>query len=168
MSETATPALAYATKDTALPRGRRVHVWALPLLWLPGGIGSCYYYGDEYSAFGGAHLPVVLILDRFSNLFRTIHVGMIVTVVIGAILLALVGVALDTLRTSRWTWLGMIVVAGIATWVGVANITPKWWARGEASVVFWTMFFLSWCWGVYALAAAAIVFTPLVRLLRRR
>src|SRR5688500_17224532 len=100
MSEIVTPALGYATRETARPRGRWFHVWVLPLLWLPGGIGSCYYYGDEYSAFGGAHLPVVLFLDRFSNLFRTIHVGMIATVAVGAILLALIGVALDTLRAG--------------------------------------------------------------------
>ena len=158
--------LGYASRGTVVPRRRWVHVWALPLLWLPGGIGACFYYGDEYSAFGAAHLPVVLVLDSTTSAFNDIDLGMIVVVVLGTALMTLTGMAMDVLRVSRWIWLGMIVVVVAAAVIGVWSITPKWWAQGEASLIFFTMFFVAWCWGLYFLAGGALAVAAMVRLVR--
>ena len=165
----AAPTLGYGTPATGRPRRRLFYAWALPLLWLPASVGSCFYYGDEYSAFGAANLLVVLVLDRmgaFNHFDRELAFALAVAG--GAALLALVGLAMDVLRVSRRALLGMIAVVIAATVFGVVSITPKWRAAGEASDIFLTMFFVGWSWGVHALAAAALAVTPVARLVRRR
>jgi hypothetical protein len=72
------------------------------------------------------------------------------------------------LRAGRWTWIGMVAVAGLAAYRGCVSITPKWWASGEASVAFFQMFFVIWCWGAYTLAAAALIPNPIVRVTLRK
>jgi hypothetical protein len=117
-----------------------------------------------------AHLPAVLPLDRAAHAFNNLDMnsGFILAASIGLALMALLGAALDVLRASRWTWIGMVAVAGGATYGGCVSITPKWWASGEASVAFFQTFFVVWCWGAYTLAGAALVITPVLRVARRK
>ena len=115
--------LDYARKDRAQPRF--LHIFLLPLLWLPAGIGSRVYYGDEYIGFMMANVPAIplmLVLKQMS--FAKLSV---VVIIFDSLLMLGLGYLMDRVRVRLRAYLFLLVLAAIMILTGMCipgNIPP--------------------------------------------
>jgi hypothetical protein len=159
-------------QDPSTRRRRRwmwFHIIALPLVWLPGSLGSLKWYGDEYGATVGANLPALLILMPLSKLgFQPESllwfVGAAASFVVG------MGFLMDRVRAPRWAY---ALVPPVFAWAVLSghfvpgHVPPL--PPAMTAARRWDMDTLcvAYCSAVYLVALAAIVLTALLRAARR-
>jgi MFS family permease len=95
-------------------------------LWLPAGIGSRYYYGDEYGGFVMTNLPALPLMYLLNSRVN-IQSLFTIAIVFNFVLIIVLGHLMDRLRVPRWSWLLFILLASIAILSGACipgNIPP--------------------------------------------
>ena len=102
--------LGYSTD--AKSRLRFFHIFILPLLWLPAGIGSRIYYGDEYVSCVIANVPALPLMLLVQNRFALRSVFLI-AMVFNFILMVALGHLMDRVRVPRWSYLIFLVLAAL-------------------------------------------------------
>ena len=100
------------------------YVWVLPFLW-----GVCCYLsfrhpGDEYGLWGTGSVVGVWIVFIIGNA-GDIKDLLLPTVLTGICVMAVVGLILDRLRTSRLIWLIILVVAALAVCIASLASFPS-------------------------------------------
>jgi hypothetical protein len=144
-------------------RNRFFHIFFLPLIWLPAGIGSRIYYGDEFGSFLAVIIPALPLVFALQS-----HIEIVLTLAIPftLFLLAAVGHLMDRVPVPRWIWFAFIPLLLLA--IGsrffiLQTIPPRpappppgfeW--RPEALFPAWTL-------SLYFFAVATIVLTVLIR-----
>ena len=164
------PVLPYASTGTKR-RLRRFHVWLLPLVWLPGALGSIVFYGDEFFAFEAASIPSAVLvypLIKLCDYFQwTPFVGQRFfpfVIAVGFVLWAAVGWVLDRLRAWRWVYVVIpfafvvIVKARVAV---PGHVPPMVDYPGQEWE--WDAVSVAYCWAVYAVALATLIAAIIVR-----
>jgi hypothetical protein len=150
---------------------RRFHAWVLPLVWLPGALGSLTFYGDEFFAFEAASIPSAVLvypLIKVCEYFGwTSFIGQRffpVVVAAGLVLWMTVGWMLDRLRTWRWVYIAipfaflLVVKARVAVPGHIPPIVDYPGQEWE-----WDAVFVAYCWAVYAVALATLLAAAIIR-----
>jgi hypothetical protein len=150
------------------PRGGRwrrllascFHTRALPLLLLPGAIGSTHWVGDEYGALIGANVPALLLTLYFPRMMMTVERWSInaAWVAPSVLLMIAAGALMDVLRVRRWVYLllpAVFVGMVLSKWAMPGYVPPVKNMRGHEFDP--ESLCVAWCWSLYLLAGVVVL-----------
>src|SRR4051812_22505041 len=101
----------------AKSRWRFFHIFILPLIWLPAGIGSRYYYGDEYGGFLITNLPALpLMLLLKHTPFATFS---LIAIAFNSLLMVGFGFLMDRLGVRLRSYLIFLLLAAFFILTGI-------------------------------------------------
>jgi hypothetical protein len=167
-----TKPLDYASLVTSRHRRWWFHVWLLPLLWLPGAIGSTKYVGDEFGSLFFANLPAVvfvwLLRDNGQPMFEAMGNWFAPAFALPVVIL--LGFAMDRLRISWRVYLLAPLILAWAATSGVfvsGNVPPLPVSRMPARRWDPDSLCVAYCWTFYLLGVMSLVLVPVVRLALR-
>jgi hypothetical protein len=101
-----------------------VYVWALPLIWCTLSFWSFQFPGDEYGIWVIGSLPAVLVWIWIKGNTGDIHGFVVPVLLIGACLMAVIGLLMDWLRVAKPLSGGLFLAVGIIIAVLLLSIEP--------------------------------------------